>query len=171
MRAVSSHQGSCRCNISLGHLPATFSCVCKCCDFVPATCPRYTSLLPVASVCTTQVFVAAACRCSMSLQHYPSCLATYRWKCCEYMSCDLSARMVHSFSNAQHAFRHYIAEIKWRPSKENRLTITQLKILKIPVRFLVFPCARAQRISQFGVWIIGSVSACFYSEFILFVCC
>ena len=66
MRAVSSHEGTCRCNISLGHVPATFSCVCKCCDFVPATCPRYTSLLPVASVCTTQVFVAAACRCDMT---------------------------------------------------------------------------------------------------------
>ena len=38
----------------LGHVPATFSCVCKCCDFVPATCPRYLSLLRVASVCTKQ---------------------------------------------------------------------------------------------------------------------
>ena len=50
--------------------------VCKCCDFVPATCPCYTSLLHVASVCTTQVFVAAACRCDMSLQHDPSRLPT-----------------------------------------------------------------------------------------------
>ena len=71
-------RGTCRCNISLRHVPATFSCVCKCCDFVPATCPRYTSLLPVASVCATQVFVAAACRCDMSLQHNPSCLPTFK---------------------------------------------------------------------------------------------
>ena len=66
MRAVSSHEGTCRWNISLGHVAATFSCVCKCCDFVPATCPRYTSLLHVASVCTTQVLVAATCRCDMT---------------------------------------------------------------------------------------------------------
>ena len=64
-KSISLHEGTCRCNISLRHVPATFSCVCKCCNFVPATCPRYTSLLHVASVCTTQVF----CRCNMSLQH------------------------------------------------------------------------------------------------------
>ena len=81
MRAVSSHEGTCRCNISLGHVPATFSCVCKCCDFVPATCPRYTSLLHVASVCTKRIFVPATCRCDMSLQHYPSCLPTLRVQC------------------------------------------------------------------------------------------
>ena len=67
-KSISSHEGTCRCNISLRHVPATFSCVCKCCDFVPARCPRYTSLLHVASVCTTQVF----CRCSMSLRHVPA---------------------------------------------------------------------------------------------------
>ena len=66
MRSVSSHEETCRCNISLGHVPATFSCVCKCCDFVDATCPRYTSLLHVASVCTTHVFVAATCCCNMT---------------------------------------------------------------------------------------------------------
>ena len=65
--SISSHEGTCRCNISLGQLPASFSCVCKCCDFVPATCPRYSSLLHVASVCTTQVF----CPCNMSLRHVP----------------------------------------------------------------------------------------------------
>ena len=74
--AVSSHEGTCRCNISLGHVSATFSCVCKC-DFVPATCPCYTSLLDVASVCTKRVFVAVTCRCDMSLQHDPSCLPTF----------------------------------------------------------------------------------------------
>ena len=77
IRAGNSHKGTCRCNISLGQVPATFSCVCKCCDFVPATCSRYTSLLRVASVCTKQVFVAAACRYDMSLQHDRSCLPTF----------------------------------------------------------------------------------------------
>ena len=53
-------------------------------------------------------------------------------------SCELTARMVHSFGNAQHALRHYIVELKWRPSKENRLRmILELKILKIAVRFLL----------------------------------
>ena len=57
--------GTRRCNISLKHVPATFSCVCKCYDFVPATCPRYTTLMHVASVCTTHLFVAATCPCNM----------------------------------------------------------------------------------------------------------
>ena len=56
----------------VGRVPTTFSCVCKCCDFVPATCPRHTSLQHVASVCTTHVFVAATCRCNFSLQHVPA---------------------------------------------------------------------------------------------------
>ena len=51
-KIISLHEGTCRCNISLGHVPATFSCVWQCCDFVTATCPRYTSPLRVASVCT-----------------------------------------------------------------------------------------------------------------------
>ena len=39
---------------------------------VPATCPCY-----VSSQCVlNKVFVAAACRCDMSLQHDPSCLPT-----------------------------------------------------------------------------------------------
>ena len=53
MRSVSSHEGTCRCNASLGHVPAPFSSVCRCCDFVSATCPRYTTLLHVDSVGTT----------------------------------------------------------------------------------------------------------------------
>ena len=70
-KSIILHEGTCRCNISLGHVSATFSCVCKCCDFVPATCSRYTSLLHVASVCTTQIFlslqhVAATCPCNMT---------------------------------------------------------------------------------------------------------
>ena len=38
--------------------------MCICCDFVPATCPRYTVALHVASLCTTQAF----CCCKMSVQ-------------------------------------------------------------------------------------------------------
>ena len=72
-KSISSHEETCRCNISLGHVPATFSCVCNCCDFVPATCPRYTSLLHFRlSVYYTSFF---------SLQHDPSCLPTLKGKC------------------------------------------------------------------------------------------
>ena len=46
-KSMNSHEGTCRCNMSLGHVPATFSCVCGCCDFVPATCPCYASLLNI----------------------------------------------------------------------------------------------------------------------------
>ena len=53
---------------------ATFSCVCTCCEFVLTTCPRYRSLLHVASVCTSQVF----CRGNVSLQHGPSCMTTFK---------------------------------------------------------------------------------------------
>ena len=58
--------GTRRYNISLKHVPATFSCVCKCCDFVPATCPRCTTVMRVASVRTTHLFVAATCPCNMT---------------------------------------------------------------------------------------------------------
>ena len=58
------------CNISVGHVPATFSCLCKCCVFVPATCPSYTSLLHVLQ-CVMYKFlsllhVAATCPCYMT---------------------------------------------------------------------------------------------------------
>ena len=46
-KSMNSHEGTCRCNMSLGHVPATFSCVCGCCDFVPATYPCYASLLNI----------------------------------------------------------------------------------------------------------------------------
>ena len=57
-KTISSHEGTCCCNISLKLVPATFSCV-----FVSTTSPRYMSLPHVASVCTTQVF----CCCNLSL--------------------------------------------------------------------------------------------------------
>ena len=38
-KSISSHEETCRCNIPLKHVPATFSCVCTCCNFVAATCP------------------------------------------------------------------------------------------------------------------------------------
>ena len=57
--------GDSRCNTSLGYVPATFSCVCKCCDFVPATC-------------RLSVYYTRFCRGNMSLQHDPSCLATVK---------------------------------------------------------------------------------------------
>ena len=33
VKIISLHEGTCRCNISLGHVLATFPCVCKCCEF------------------------------------------------------------------------------------------------------------------------------------------
>ena len=54
-KSISSHEETCRCNIPLKHVPATFSCVCTCCDFVAATC-----------------------RCNMSLQHVARCNMTPR---------------------------------------------------------------------------------------------
>ena len=46
-KSMNSQEGTCRYNMSLGHVPATFSCVCGCCDFVPATCPCYAPLLNI----------------------------------------------------------------------------------------------------------------------------
>ena len=71
--SISSHEETCRCNMSLRHVPATFSRVCKRYDFFLC----YTSLLHFPSVCTTQIFVPASCRYDMSLQHEPSCLPTF----------------------------------------------------------------------------------------------
>ena len=64
-KSIISHEGTCRCNISLKHVPTTFSCVCTCCDFVPATCPCYMS-----PHCALHKFFFF-CRCNMSLQHDP----------------------------------------------------------------------------------------------------
>ena len=85
-KSISSLEGTWRFNISLRHVPATFSCVCTCCDFVPASCPRYTSLLDVASVCTTQFFF---CGCNMTPRICPllvtdECTPTL---CEEFLTC------------------------------------------------------------------------------------
>ena len=37
-KSMDSHEGTCRCNMSLGHINATFSCMWGCYDFVPGTC-------------------------------------------------------------------------------------------------------------------------------------
>ena len=42
-----------------------FKCANVVTDVVPATCPRYTSLLHVVSVCTKQI----CCRCNMTASH------------------------------------------------------------------------------------------------------
>ena len=73
-----------------GKKPAAFSCVCKYCDFVNTTCPVYTSLLNVPATrpcymsplhvlatCRLSVYYTRFCRCHMSLQHDPLCLATF----------------------------------------------------------------------------------------------
>ena len=65
-KSISLHEGTCRRNISPGHVLTTISCVCKC-DFAPATCPRYSSLL-MSFQCVLHKF--------LSLQRDPSCLPT-----------------------------------------------------------------------------------------------
>ena len=59
-------------------------------------------------------------------------------------SCKLTSRIVHSFGSTQHAVRHYIIEAKCEHRRRIGLgQILQLKLLKIAVSFLVFPCTRA----------------------------
>ena len=69
-RRVNSHVRMCSCNMSLKHVPAAFSCVRDCCDFVPATFPRYMSLLHVPATCpcytSPGVYSTQFCRCYMS---------------------------------------------------------------------------------------------------------
>ena len=86
-KSISSHEGTCRCNISLGHVsakypwdmyPQHFSCLCTCCDFFPATCPRYTSLQHGRVSVHYKFIYFFFCRCNMSLQHDPSCLPTFK---------------------------------------------------------------------------------------------
>ena len=67
-KSISSLEGTCAATYPWEHVPATFSS----CDSYPGTCPCYTSLLPVASVYTTQVL--------LSLQRDPSCLSNFKAK-------------------------------------------------------------------------------------------
>ena len=86
----SSHEGTCRCNISLGHVPATCSCLCKCCDFVPATCSRYTSLLHVPQcvihLLLSLLHAAATCPCYMTLRVCPNIKAAAA-RSASFLSC------------------------------------------------------------------------------------
>ena len=78
--SVSLQEGTCRCNTSLGHVPATFSFLSKCCDFVPATCPHYTSLLLVPATrpcCMSLLQVPSTRPCCMSLLHVPAACPCY----------------------------------------------------------------------------------------------
>ena len=65
-KSMNSHEGTCRYNMSLGHVPATFSCVYGCCDFVPATCPCLISPECVHHKILLLLHVAATCPCKMS---------------------------------------------------------------------------------------------------------
>ena len=65
-KSMNSHEETCRCNMSLGHVPATFSCVCGCYDFVPATCPCSISPECVHHKILSLLHVAATCPCKMS---------------------------------------------------------------------------------------------------------
>jgi hypothetical protein len=89
--AISGYNGPCHCNINKGHVPATFSCVCTHCDFIPGTCLRYNthvaycvlhmilSLALVAAICPCKTipriiwhnFVPGTCLCYNTLLHVP----------------------------------------------------------------------------------------------------
>ena len=63
--------------------------------------------------------------------------------------CELPACMVYALGNVQHALRHYIVEVKWRPSKVE--SVENDSSAKNPEDSGHILCARAQKISQFGV--------------------
>ena len=58
---ICSHKDTCRCNISLRKVPGIFSSVCTCCDFVPATCSRYSPSYMSPHCRLNKFFVAATC--------------------------------------------------------------------------------------------------------------
>ncbi len=70
-KLFSTHEGMCRCDMFLGHVPATVTCVCTHFVFAAATCPRYTSLLHVPALWTTHDFFAAICCCDRSPESSP----------------------------------------------------------------------------------------------------
>ena len=83
-KSISSHEG----NMSLQHVPATFSCVCTCCDFVPATRPCYMS-----AQCVLHKFFV--------LQHDPLCLPTLR-KLPKTCRCLSKPNLKYQFGNFTH---------------------------------------------------------------------
>lgn len=63
-KTISSHEGTCSCNISLGHEPVIFSSACVHLVILP--------VLHVASVCTIQVFFfAETCPCNKTSRVCP----------------------------------------------------------------------------------------------------
>ena len=54
-KITSTHEGTCRYDMSLGLVPATVTCVCTNFDFVAATCPCYMSPLHVPATCPLSV--------------------------------------------------------------------------------------------------------------------
>ncbi len=65
-KIISTHEWTCRCDMSLRLVPVTFSCVCTHCDFVAATCPRSTSRQCEQHMILSLLHVAATCPCDMS---------------------------------------------------------------------------------------------------------
>ena len=82
-KSITSHKGTCRCNISPKHVPAQFSRLCTCCDFK-------LSLLHVPAI-----HIPAKCLCNMSLLHDdPLCLPTLIQQC---KKCNTSANYTSKF--------------------------------------------------------------------------
>lgn len=63
LKSTTTHGETCRCNMTPGHVPATFSYVCTSCDFVPAARPWNTSH---SQMYNTLLHVAATRPCNIS---------------------------------------------------------------------------------------------------------
>ena len=79
--------GDSRCNTSLAYVPATFSCVCKCCDFAPATCRL--------SVHYTRFCRGNNCPCNMTPRVWP--LLSSITSCCSGKARDDGNRAYEPF--------------------------------------------------------------------------
>jgi len=62
-KSASVHERMCRCDLSLKHVPATFSQVYQLCDLVPATCPCRQCVM---NAILSPLHFAATCFCNMS---------------------------------------------------------------------------------------------------------
>ena len=124
MRSVSSHEGTCRCNTFLGHVPQHFH-VCANVDFIPATGPC--NLSPQ---CALHTF--------LSLQHDPSCLATWSIS-------KICGRLFTTLFNFWHVFIRSLntrVELRenWTPAKYGRLNGVEQGVCKTLYSSFGLPC-------------------------------
>ena len=76
-KRISSHEGTSRCNISRGHAPTTFSCVCTKLWF----CPCYMSALHFAATSRLSVHYTSFLSLWLVAATWPSCLSTLKCPC------------------------------------------------------------------------------------------